>query len=108
MKKILVLILSIMVLVAFSSVETYAQDSFTIDAVSAYDLDERGLVYVYKDIIGYKDKEQTEPIYRYVASKHEFVIGETLNYITLKHFKNYNVFVVDGKPDTSWHDYEVK
>ncbi len=38
----------------------------------------------------------------------KYELGETLNYITLKHFKNYNVFVVDGKPDTSWHDYEVK
>lgn len=109
MKKFLVLILVLLVMVSFSSMDAKAYDTFTIDVVEAHDLQKnRGIVYLYKDIIGYEDKEMTKPIYNYVASCIKFEVGTEMSYQTLKHFSNYNVFVIDGKPDTSWHNYEVK
>lgn len=108
MKKmvILVLMVGLMLVLGLKANAQVVEKDFTIDKVSSYNLEhDRGVVYVYKDLVGYKDKEKTQPIYVYVASTLKFELGQNMKYVTQKNFSDYNVFIIDGVIDTSWHNY---
>lgn len=107
MKKLLVLVLLVMFTVLFSSqVEAQEVKLFEIDGYNIYHLEKnRCPVYVYYDIVGYKDKEEKQPIYEYVSSCNVYEVGSTVQVVKQKHFREYYVFIKNGVIDNSWHDY---
>lgn len=108
MKKLLILVLMITVFMVFS-LNVQAQDSkhFEIEGYTVYQLEkDRCPVYLYYDIIGYKDKEQKQPIKQYVASCNLYEVGTTVQVVTQNHFRDYYVISNNGILDTSWHNYK--
>lgn len=86
-------------------------EEFVVDNFSQSQLENnRPIVYLYRMIIGYEDKEQTKPIYSMVASALVYEVGDefTVATIDLGDFSYRVIMFEDRTLDTSWHTYVDK
>ena len=119
MKKLLLVLLLVLAVIGLQACKEGSQEASNFEpyVIEEFELtiDEkygevkteknRDGVFLYKDIVGYNDNKA--PIYKIVASRVEYEIGDTVTVVNiqLENF-DYNVIKLeDGVLDTSWHTY---